>query len=158
MVVRSARDADLQKADWREVAHVVAAGPRARAVVVDSYLGAPMLRYIPDSRTLQPHKTAKVDAIDLVYRIPAPGHRCGRWSGLGCEVFMFPRLPTSLSRRFALVDRVERAGFIVNRYRSARAVPISQAELVPDARTLRGFVLLPDHRLRTYHLSSKGAR
>ena len=54
------RDADLQKADWQAVANLVGHGPRARAVVVDGYLGLPILRYVDDSRALRPSKLVKV--------------------------------------------------------------------------------------------------
>lgn len=152
VVAIAANDADYQKADWRAVAEVVARGPRDRAVVVDGYLGSPIQRYVDGSRALRSSKVAKVRAIDLVYRIPDPKFHCGRWSGLGCEAFLFPRLPKSLERNFELVDRREFAGFVVNRYRSRVAAVVSGKLLLDKPKALRGFVLLPDDRLRTYRL------
>ncbi len=98
-VAQTITNDDLQKADWRAVSHVVDHGPRARAVVVDSYLGEPLLRYVHNSRALRPKKQVDVDAIDLVYRVPDPKLHCGRWSGLGCEAFLFPTLSKPLARR-----------------------------------------------------------
>ena len=92
----------------------------------------------------------KVRALDLVYRVPEPGRHCGRWSGLACEAFFFPRLSTSLARDFKLVDRKEFEGFVVNRYQSDDKVAVSSQTLLDDAKVRRGFVLLPDDRLRTY--------
>jgi len=145
-------DSDYQKADWRAVAGLVAHGPRDRAVVVDGYLGSPILRYVNDSRALRPSKVAKVRAIDLVYRIPDPKFHCGRWSGLGCEAFLFPRLPKALERNFALVDRREFAGFVVNRYRSPVPAVVSGTLLLDKPKALRGFVLLPYKSIHTYRV------
>lgn len=149
VVLEVASNPDFQKPDWRAVSRVVEQGTRDHAVVVDSYLGAPMLHYIDDSRSLSGNKVAKVSAIDLVYRIPEPGRRCGQASGLGCEAFLFPRLSKPLARDFKLVDRREFKGFVVNRYRSDVKVAVTNQMLLVDVKVRRGFVLLPDHRLHT---------
>ncbi len=150
VVLKVASDADFQKPNWRAVARVVEQGGRDHAVVVDGYLGSPLLHYIDGSRALKGKKLAKVSTIDLVYRIPEPGKRCGRWSGLACEAFFFPALSKPLARDFKLVDRQEFNGFVVNRYHSAEKVAVTNTMLLHDAKTLRSFVLLPDDRLHTY--------
>jgi hypothetical protein len=152
IVADVATDASRQKADWREVARVVERGPRRRVVVLQSYLGSPILRYLDDARALPAGKRARIDAIDLVYRIPDSRTRCGRWSGLGCETFLFPRMPKSLERDFGLVDRREFSGFVVNRYRSERPHAVSTGLLLKNARELRGLVVLPWDRLHTYRV------
>jgi mannosyltransferase len=148
-VAETVNNSDLQKADWRAVSHVVDHGPRARAVVVDSYLGEPLLRYVHNSRALRPKKQVDVDAIDLVYRVPDPKLHCGRWSGLACEAFLFPTLPKPLAKDFELVDRQELEGFVVNRYESRRKVTVNPKMLLTDPKVRRGFVLLPNERQQT---------
>jgi mannosyltransferase len=148
--VRTETDGRFQKADWRAVADVVATGPRDRAVVVDSYLGSPILRYLDGSRSLPEKRAVKVRAIDLVYHIPAPEPHCGRWSGLACEAFFFPGIPKSLEKTFPLVDRVEFDGFVVNRYRSDHPVIVSDKRLLVDGKVRRGFILLPDHGPKSF--------
>jgi uncharacterized membrane protein len=143
--VRTETDDRYQKANWRAVADVLSTGPRDRAVVVDSYLGSPILRYLDGSRSLPEKRAVKVRAIDLVYHIPAPGPHCGRWSGLACEAFFFPAIPKSLEKTFPLVDRVEFDGFVVNRYRADHPVVVSDKRLLVDSKVRRGFLLLPDH-------------
>ncbi len=150
VVVEVGTSADLQKANWRAVGELVEDGPRHRVVLVDGYLGAPLLRYVEDSRALRKRKLVNIRALDLVYRIPEPGRHCGRWSGLGCEAFFFPRLPKSVERRFALVDRVEFDGFVVNRYESPTPVTVSNRRLLEKRNERRSFLLLPDEDLRTY--------
>lgn len=151
VVLEVASNPDFQKPDWRAAANVVEQGPRDHAVVVDSYLGAPLLHSIDDSRLLRGREVANVSAIDLIYRIPLPGRRCGQASGLGCEAFLFPRLSKPLARDFKLVDRREFKGFIVNRYRSDTKVAVTNQMLLVDVKVRRGFVLLPDRRLPTFN-------
>jgi len=148
--VRTETDERYQKANWRAVADVVATGPRDRAVVVDSYLGSSILRYVDGSHSLPEKRLVKVRAIDLVYHVPPPGPHCGRWSGLACEAFFFPAIPKSLEKTFPLVDRKEFDGFVVNRYRSDHPVAISDQRLLVDSKVRRGFLLLPDHGPKPY--------
>lgn len=150
LFVRTETDTAYQRADWRAVADVVGAGPRDRAVVVDSYLGSPILRYVDGSKSLPDKRRVKVRAIDLVYHVPAPGPHCGRWSGLACEAFFFPVLPKSLEKTFPLVHRTEFDGFVVNRYESDHPVAVSNKLLLVDPKVRRGFVLLPDHGPKPY--------
>ncbi|MGZ6999134.1 MAG: glycosyltransferase family 39 protein [Acidimicrobiia bacterium] len=147
VVVETAVRTDLQKPDWQAAARVLAAGGADRAVVVDSYLGVPLLRYVEHSHAMRGHRRFRVRRIDLLYRIPKPGARCGRWSGLACEVFLFPLLPERLGKSFPLVDRVKVAGFIINRYEANRPVSVTRRELL-GAHPPRGSYVLVPHRLR----------
>lgn len=143
--VRTETDERYQKADWRAAANVLKTGPRDRAVIVDSYLGSPILRYLDGSRSVPEKRQVKVRAIDLVYHVPEPGPHCGRWSGLACEAFFFPGIPKSLEKTFPLVDRQEFDGFVVNRYEADHPVVVSDKRLLVDRDVRRGFLLLPDH-------------
>jgi hypothetical protein len=149
-VVQAGRQDNLQKADWKAVARIVADGPRDRAVVVDSYLGYPMLGYVDGSRALKGAKRVDVDALDLVFRIPAPGPRCGRWSGLGCEAFLWSELSKPLERQFTFTGRHQVAGFVINHYRAKQHVQVSRRALLQEISERGSFVMLPDEDLRTY--------
>lgn len=152
VVLEVADNPDLQKPDWRAAAAVLATGGKDRAVVVDAYLGAPLVRYLDDPRTLHSkNQKVKLQTIDLLYHVPKPGQRCGRWSGLACEAFFFPYLPKAVARDFKPVKQIRVAGFTVNRYRSEKPVRVSKRHLLAGKHPASSFVLLPEqheHRHR----------
>ncbi len=149
VVLEVADNPDLQKPNWRAAAGVLATGGRERAVVVDAYLGAPLVRYLDNPRTLRSQrKKVMLRTIDLLYHVPDQRERCGRWSGLACEAFFFPYLPPKVAKRFPLAARFRVAGFVVNRYRSVAPVRISKRELLAGDHPKSSFVLLPEQHER----------
>lgn len=146
VVVAVANDAELQKADWRSLAALLDTSPIDSAIVIehDGHLALPMLRYLGDARLLGPNETVRLQEIDLVYRIPKPVNRCGRFQGRVCEIFLFPLLPKPLAGRFVYGGKPHVAGFFVNRYGSAAPVPLTPEDLRTIPR-LRAFVVLVRH-------------
>jgi hypothetical protein len=150
VVLDVADSSSLQKPDWRAVAGNLDHRGTPRAVVVDAYLGAPLERYLDDFHTFDSkHKKANVQRIDLIYHVPKPGQRCGRWSGLTCEAFFFPALPQSLAKDFALDYRVHYEGFIVNRYVAKAPVRLTKHQLLGRHPKHTSYVIFPGPRPRT---------
>src|SRR5579884_1062414 len=145
LVVDSATGSTLHKPDWRAVSKVLATGGGDRVVVVDDYLGQPLLRYAHHPDVVARNKTVRVRRIDLLYHVPPPKQRCGRWSGLACEVFFFPLLPKSLQPHFLLVAKIEFDGFTLNRYAAAQPVPVRPRQLLSKGR-FGGMVYFPNGR------------
>jgi 4-amino-4-deoxy-L-arabinose transferase-like glycosyltransferase len=144
-VVRQASDERFQKPDWRNVAAHFSEGGDDRAIVVSNYLGAAARRYLPDDGTfdqLEGDETVDVQTIDLAYHVAPPTLRCGRFSGLQCEVFWFPSFPEALASDFALVDKIAFDGYIVNRYKSPEPVRVDRSTLLGDERDVGAFVLV----------------
>ena len=147
VVLEVAGNSSLQKPDWRAVAGILDHGGKQRAVVIDAYLGAPIERYLHDFHTFDSkHKHANVRRIDLIYHVPTPGQRCGRWSGLQCEAFFFPTLPNALGRDFALVHRVHYEGFIINRYVAKAPARLSKRQLLGRHPKHTSYVIFPGAR------------
>ena len=144
VVLEVADNPDYQKPDWRAAAKVLSTGGKDRAVVVDAYLGAPLVRYLDSPRTLRAKdKKVKVDTIDLLYHVPKEGLRCGRWSGLACETFFFPYLPPKIAKQFHIADRLHVAGFVINRYTSEEPVRLSKRELLAGDHPVSSFIAVP---------------
>ena len=133
VVALVATNPDFQKPNWRELAAALGARDPRRVVIVQDYLGTPLLRYMNDSRLLRDNQSLDVQRIDLVYHVPDIGRRCGRWSGRACELFFFPRFPEPLTSRFILTAKLSAAhGFVVNRYESGVPVRLRRRELLGD--------------------------
>jgi len=132
VVVAVATNLDFQKPNWRAVGRALGTREPPGAVIVQNYLGTPLVRYMSGSRLLREGESFDVQRIDVVYHVPNFGRRCGRWSGLACEFFYFPRFPEQLTSRFTLTDKISVAGFVVNRYESGIPVRLSTRELLGD--------------------------
>jgi hypothetical protein len=132
VVVAVATNLDFQKPNWRAVGTALGTREPSGAVIVQNYLGTPLVRYMSGSRLLREGDSFDVQRIDVVYHVPNFGRRCGRWSGLACEFFYFPRFPEQLTSRFTLTDKISVAGFVVNRYESGVPVRLSTRELLGD--------------------------
>jgi hypothetical protein len=143
-VVRQASDERFQKPDSRNVAAHFAEGGGNRAIVVSNYLGLPVRRYLPRNtfHQLEGDKTIDVQTIDLAYHVAPPTFRCGRFSGLQCEVFWFPSFPDSLASDFVLADKIAYDGYIVNRYKSREPVRVDRSTLLGDEHDVGAFVLV----------------
>ena len=140
VVIAVATSPDLQKPDWRTLGATLGARDVGRVVIVQDYLGTPLLRYMEGSRTLRDSETVDVRRIDVVYHVPDVEQRCGRWSGRACELFFFPAFPESLTSRFILGEKISVDGFVVNRYESAGPVRLRRRDLL-GGRSRRGLVL-----------------
>jgi hypothetical protein len=142
VVTLVATSSDFQKPNWRELGAALGRPDPRRVIVLQDYLGTPLLRYMNGSRLLRDNESFDVQRIDLVYHVPDIGRRCGRWSGRACELFFFPRFPEALTSRFILTAKVSVAhGFVVNRYESGAPVTLRRRELLGD-RARTGLVVL----------------
>jgi predicted membrane-bound mannosyltransferase len=144
-VVRQATDTQYQKPDWDTVAAHFAEGGPGRAIVVPNYLGAPITQYATKHGhfdELHGDDSTDVRTIDLAYHVAPPSFRCGRWSGLQCEVFWFPSFPESLASKFVLVDKIAYGGFVVNRYRSSTPVRVDRDSLLGSNPEAGAYVLV----------------
>jgi mannosyltransferase len=150
VVLEVAGSSSLQKPDWRAVAGILDHGGTQRAVVIDAYLGAPLERYLHDFHTFdKEHKHANVRRIDLIYHVPEPGFRCGRWSGLQCEAFFFPELPKALAKEFPLTKQVHHQGFVINRYEADGPVRVTKQQLLGHHAKHTTYVIFPGRQSPT---------
>ena len=134
VVVAVGTNRDFQKPNWRAVGKAIDTRALPGAVIVQNYLGTPLVRYVRGSHLLRDGERFDGQRIDVVYHVPNFGRRCGRWSGLACEFFYFPRFPEQLTSRFILTGKTSVAGFVINRYESAVPVRLSTRELLGDLR------------------------
>ncbi len=149
VVLEVADNRDFQKPDWRAAAKVLSTGGKDRAVVVDAYLGIPLVRYFDNPRVVYAgREKMKLGTIDLLYHVPKRGLRCGRWSGLACEAFFFPYLPPKVAKQFKPVRRIHTGGFVINRYESDTPVRISKQQLLAGDHPPSSFIVLPEQRAR----------
>jgi 4-amino-4-deoxy-L-arabinose transferase-like glycosyltransferase len=132
VVVSVGTNLDLEKPNWRALGTAIDARALPGAVIVQDYLGTPLLRYVRGSRLLRDGDSFDGRRIDVVYHVPSFRRRCGRWSGRACEFFYFPRFPEQVISRFTLTDKISVAGFLVNRYESGVPVRLSARELLGD--------------------------
>lgn len=139
VVVAVGTNPDLQKPNWRELGATLRTR-ESGMVMVQDYLGTPLLRYMRGSRLLRAGESFDARHIAVVYHVPKPG-RCGRWSGRACELFHFPLFPEALTSRFILTGKTSVAGFTVNRYESGVPVTVRGREVLGD-RSRTGLVIV----------------
>ena len=78
VVVAVATNLDFQKPNWRAVGRALGTREPPGAVIVQNYLGTPLVRYMSGSRLLREGESFDVQRIDVVYHVPNFGRRCGR--------------------------------------------------------------------------------
>lgn len=144
VVVAVASDPELQKEDWRSLAALLDTSTSDSVVVIqhDGHLAEPMLRYLKDARVLGADESVRVQEIDLVYHVPKPVDRCGRFQGRTCESFLFPLFPKPLTDRFVYGGKPHVGRFFVNRYGSAQRVPLKREDLVSTRQAVHAVVLV----------------
>jgi 4-amino-4-deoxy-L-arabinose transferase-like glycosyltransferase len=126
------RDPDLQRADWRQIAHRVVAKRGAQVVVMNTgnVLGQALHRYLPPERVLGSHQVVAVHDVAFIGLEPVPG-RCDWWFGRACSsVFLSAEPPAQFPTSFQLVARDHVGHFVVARYRSPQRVNIGPGTLV----------------------------
>jgi mannosyltransferase len=144
-VVAVARDPDLQKADLRQVAEVFDTGVADRALVFNAHplAGEPLRYYTDRARRLGDHEPALVDEIDVVVYNAKP-KPCDYLVGRACSLLFLGgySFTDPIASQFALVDRVELDQFTVNRYRAAKPVFVTKAELVAPGNPAVAFAMV----------------
>jgi len=131
-VVAVARDPELQKPDWNQVADAFETGRPDRVLVLNAHgnLASPLLRYAEDSRPLRDTQTVPVDEIDLLAAKPTT-KSCNFLVGRACAfIFLGGPLPAPLASEFTLVETRNLDQFTLRRYRADQPVLVSTAELV----------------------------
>jgi 4-amino-4-deoxy-L-arabinose transferase-like glycosyltransferase len=131
-VVAVARDAELQKPDWRSVAEVYEAGSPERLLLLNAHgnLASPLLSYAEGTRALGDAETTTVDEIDVLVAKPTT-KPCDALVGRACAlVFLGAPLPQPLVSEFELEETHDLDQFTVQRYRSRRPIRITKSDLV----------------------------
>ena len=143
-VVAVARDPQLQRSNWADVADAFTSGTgEGRVLVVDAYsnLAGPLLHYLDDeARPLRPGETVRADRIDVVMPAPVTAP-CNWFVGRGCAlIFLGSPLPEPVARQFSPAERVDLGSLVVTRYRAPDPVPVSSEALL-GPRVAGGLVL-----------------
>jgi hypothetical protein len=150
-VVADARDADLQRPDWRSVARAFEAegegeaAPGARALVVNIHgnLAAPLTGYLEGARVLEPGETVEVEAVDVVVAMPTDAP-CNFLVGRACSlVFLGAPPPEPLRSELGPADRRVLGQFALDRYRPAAPVRFGVDDVTANDGDI-GLVLVDD--------------
>lgn len=155
-VVAVARDPELQRTEWRQVAEAVAAGKPgevgtgaaagegSRVLVVNLHgtMAQPLLHYVDGSRRLEGEATVQVEAVDVL-AANGTDRPCNLLVGRGCGlIFLGAPPPEPLAGQLDLVERVELDQFTVDRYRADAPVTVSRDDLVGPADRPSALVLV----------------
>lgn len=143
-VVAVARDPELQRSNWADVAEEFASGTDGgRVLVVDAHgnLAGPLHHYLEDeARPLGPGETVRVDRIDVVMPAPVTAP-CNWFVGRGCAlIFLGSPLPGPVAQQFSPTEHVDLGSLAVTRYQAPEPVPVS-AEALLGPRVAGGLVL-----------------
>lgn len=138
----TAVDPARQRADWRAVAGVVAEGGPGTVLVVDAHgaMSRPLHRYLPSAEILPDTGTTLTDEVDVLVarRLDVP---CDYLVGRACaHLFLGTSLTGGVGGDFRFVERVTLDDFVVERYRSARPVPVGRDDLLTPGRRAGGAV------------------
>jgi uncharacterized membrane protein len=145
-VVVSARDPDLQRADWRAVAeaHQVGASGGDRLLVMNfhGYLGRPLQRYLEGERVVPPDETVTVEQIDFL--VSGPSDRpCDGFIGLECTMIFLGFGPTeAVAPDLRLRERIDVGQFTIERYDTDGPLTVTGGDLVPPNDVPYSMVLL----------------
>jgi hypothetical protein len=140
--VATVHDPARQRADWRAVAAVVAAGEPGTVLVVDAYgaMSRPLHRYLPSAQILLDGETTLTTEIDVLVARPLDVP-CDFLVGRACaHLFLGTSLPAGVAGDFRIVEQVTLDQFVVERYRSARPVPVGRDDLLAPTRRAGGAV------------------
>jgi hypothetical protein len=145
-VVVSARDPDLQRADWRAVAdaHQAGASSGDRLLVMNfhGYLGRPLQRYLDDEQVVPSGETVTVEQIDFLISRPTD-RPCDGFIGLECTMIFLGFGPTEqVAPDLHLSERIELDQFTIERYDTDGPLTVSVEDLVPPNDLPYSLVLL----------------
>ena len=134
IVAADAREPALQRADWRAVADAHEAaeadGPRLLVLNLHGHLGRPLLWYLDGARVLRSGESVSVEQIDVVVSLPTT-KPCNGFVGMECSlVFLGAPPPEPLAGELELTERIELDQFALDRYRAARPLTVTQADVV----------------------------
>lgn len=119
------------RADWGSLAGAITRVPGDRVVVFNTggLLTDPLLRYLPNARTISGNDTVEVRELDFVTRQGAP-KRCDELYGQSCLLFSVPNAPPMLYwETFPLTQKTASADFRVDRYTSAQPRVVQAGQL-----------------------------
>jgi hypothetical protein len=134
-VVVSARDPDLQRADWGAVAdaHQAGASSGHRLLVMNfhGYLGRPLERYLDDELVVAPGESVTVEQIDFLISKPTD-RPCDGFIGLECTMIFLGFGPTeAVAPDLQLSERIELDQFTIERYDTDGPLTVTVEDLVP---------------------------
>jgi hypothetical protein len=146
-VVAVARDPQLQRSNWADVAAAFGDGADdGRVLVIDAHgnLAGPLLHYLEDeARPLGPGETVRADRIEVVMPAPATAP-CNLFVGRGCAlIFLGSALPGPVTQQFSVTERIDLGSLAVTRYESPEPVPVGPESLL-GPRVAGGLVLATD--------------
>jgi mannosyltransferase len=145
-VLIGANQRDLQRPDWSAVAEAAETGSERRMLVlnVHSTMARPLGHYYEESAPLGDDQSVEVDQIDVLVARPT-SRPCNFLVGRACAlVFLGGPLPEPTAREFVLEERIELGQFSIDRYRAARLVPVSPADVVRPQDLPDALVLVPE--------------
>jgi hypothetical protein len=120
-VVAVRRDRNLQRADWRAVAHAIDHRKGTRLVVFNTaaVLGSALVRYLPNAHPVALDAHVPVHTVDFVGLTKVPASGCDWWSGRSCSiVFLVDQPPTGAARSLRWAGTRRAGPFRVSTYRS----------------------------------------
>lgn len=135
-VVAVARDPDLQRAEWRQVAEGVEVsnsdgdGRRVLVVNVHGDMANPLRHYLEGSRRLGGDEAVRVDGVDVLVA-KGSDRPCNLLVGRGCGmIFLGAPPPDPLARELRLVEQVDLDQFRIDRYRATSPARVTADDLV----------------------------
>jgi uncharacterized membrane protein len=130
-----ARDPDLQRTEWRQVADAAGSGdgPGDRVLVLNVHgdMGGPLLHYLDGARRLDGDERVRVRGVDILVSKPSSAP-CNLLVGRSCGLIFLGAPPAEplVARGLALEEQVELDQFRLDRYRFDRPVGVTTADLV----------------------------
>ncbi|MBN2624044.1 MAG: glycosyltransferase family 39 protein [Acidimicrobiales bacterium] len=145
-IVVSARDPDLQRADWQAVAEAHQAGASGgdRLLVMNfhGYLGRPLQRYLEGERVVPSDETVTVEQIDFLVSNPSD-RPCDSFIGLECALIFLGFGPTeAVAPDLGLRERIDLGQFTIERYDTDGPLTVPVEDLVPPNDLPYSMVLL----------------
>jgi uncharacterized membrane protein len=146
-VIAVARDASLQRSEWRAVAHAVDAsegGGRLLFLNVHGAMASPLFHYLDGVRVLGDDEAFTAEEINVLSVKPST-NPCNFFVGQPCAlVFLGGPLPPSVADQLTLQEQIELDQFTVNRYKPAHRLSVTKADLVLPSDLPDGIVLVVD--------------
>jgi hypothetical protein len=138
------RDRDLQRADWRSVAHVVRPRGGAHLVVFNTsaVLASALMRYLPNAHPVPLDARVPTRRVDFVGLTKVPTAGCDWWSGRSCSiVFLVDQPPPGAGKSLRRVATRRAGPFRVATYESSAPI-VNVGDLVAPVDRNHAIVML----------------
>jgi 4-amino-4-deoxy-L-arabinose transferase-like glycosyltransferase len=140
------RDRNLQRADWRAVAHAIdhRSGPRLVVFNTSAVLGSALMRYLPNARPVSLDAQVPTRTVDFVGLTKVPASGCDWWSGRSCSiVFLVDQPPPGTGKSLRWVATRRAGPFRVATYESS-APSVNVRDLVAPSDRNHAIVMLTE--------------